>query len=118
MVEGTVDIVVFPRLDLNGCYGHVFVVVYQVVHFAVLLVVVVEKVESVCTEFLGHHGFVYRAEVGAAFIAHDGHDIVAVEHASQYAHIIQIELQEVLAAVFNQRERRLADGFDLQRYAR
>ena len=108
------DGVVFARFDFEGDVGKVVGVVNEVVDFAVFFVVVVVEVVAVRPQFLGDYGFVDGAEVDAVEVGHDGADVVAEEDARKYAHVVEVEFQQVFAAVLREGIGRLADGFGFE----
>jgi hypothetical protein len=72
------------------------VVVNQIVHLALLTVVVIVELMPMCAKFLGYHILIDGTEIDTANIVENGTDVVAIEYASKEAHIIQIELQQIL----------------------
>ena len=54
-VQGTVHLVVLTRLHLNGDDGQVLLVVDEIIHFAQLLIVIIEQSMSMCPQFLCHY---------------------------------------------------------------
>lgn len=51
-IEGSMGSIVFPRLDLDRKYGHFIRTIHQIVHLALLDIVIIEQIVSVSLQFL------------------------------------------------------------------
>ena len=91
--------VVLARLDFYRVGTHRLVIVNQVVHLALLAVVVIVELVAMCTKFLGHHILIDGTKVDAADIVEHRTDVVAIEYAGKKTHIVQIELQKIFLLV-------------------
>ena len=69
IVEGTMNGVVLSRFYFDGQHSQMLVVVNQIVHFALLLVVVVMQRKTVGVKLLRHHSFIHRAKVNAPLVS-------------------------------------------------
>ena len=88
--------VVLARLDFNRVGAHRGVVVNQIVHLALLAVVVIVELMPMCAKLLSHHILIDRTEIDTANVVENGTDVVAIEYASKEAHIVKVELQQIL----------------------
>ena len=57
-------------------------------------------------------------QVHAVLVAQNGHHVAPIEHAREQSHVVEIELEQVFAAVLHQRETGLAHCLHLERHAR
>ena len=85
--------VILARLDLYRMCTHHCMIVNQIVHLALLEVVVIEKFMSMCAKFLSHHILIDRTKIDAANIVKNWTDVVAIKQAGKQTHIIEIEFQ-------------------------
>ena len=67
-VECAVDCVILARFYLNRNHRKAFVVVDEIIHLALIPVVVIEQLMTVSYKLTRHDAFVYRAEVYASFV--------------------------------------------------
>ena len=95
IVESTVFGVVLARLDFNRVGTHRGVVVNQIVHLALLAVVVIVELMPMCAKFLGYHILIDGTKIDTANIVENWTDVITIEYTSKQAHIVQIELQKV-----------------------
>ena len=91
------DGVVFARLHLDRQHREAVVVIYQEVHLALLLVIVIEKRMPMSQQLGGDNGFIHRAEIDAELVILDGSDVVPKQNIRQQPHIVQIKFQQVLS---------------------
>ena len=85
IVERTMLRVVLARLDFNRVGTHRGMVVNQIVHLALLAVVVIVEFMPMCAKFLGYHILIDGTEIDAANIVENGTDVVSIEYASKEA---------------------------------
>ena len=87
--------IVLARLDLYRMDAHDFMVIYQVVHLALLTIVVIEKFMSMGTKFLGNDTLINGTEIDTAHIFKHRAYVVVIKQTCQQPHIIQIEFQQI-----------------------
>ena len=83
--------VVFARLHLDRQNGKAVVVIYQEVHLALLLVVVIEKRMPVCQQLGGDNGLIQRAEIDAELVVLYSSYIMPAKDKRQQPHDEKIE---------------------------
>lgn len=117
-VQRAVDGVILAGLDLNGDGGQSVVVIDQIIGLTLAAVVVIVQIIAVGDELAGDNALIYRTRVDAPLVVQDRANIAAVQESREDTHVVQIELQQILAGGFNQREHRRGDGLHVQRNAR
>ena len=112
--QRTVDGVVLAGLDLDGDGGQAVVIVDQIIDLAFVAVIIVKQLAAVSGQLLGHHAFIHGAEIDPGLIVQDRADIAAVQNVGQKPHVVQIELEQILAYRLRKREHRRGDRVDVQ----
>ena len=106
--------VILAGLDLNGNGGQAVVIVNQIIDLAFVAVIVIKQLAAVSGQLLGHYAFIHRAEIDPRLIVQDRTDIAAVQNVGQKPHVVQIELEQILADRLRKREHRRGDRVDVQ----
>ena len=57
--------IVLSRFYLQGKNRQIIMVIYQKIHLALFLIVVIIKFETMCGKFLCNNTFIHRAEIDA-----------------------------------------------------
>ena len=79
-IQRVVDCVILTGLDLDGNSGESVGIVDQIIHFALVAVIVIKQFASVSRQFLGYYVFIHRAEIDPCFVVQDRTDIVIIDN--------------------------------------